>query len=291
MSSSRKITVTSLIILLFVSITIWSMALQKPDQKMHIWVLDIGQGDSIYGRLPTGQDFLVDGGPDDKVLSELSDVMPFNDREINLVIATHNDADHITGLTPVMSHYKVDEIWINGATHTTQTYFRLLASIKQQKKEGATVKAVTKGDTYKLGDATMTALAPLQSWVGKQPDLQNDAMVVSKFQYKNFSMLLTGDMEFSLEDQLIAVEPEALKSTILKVGHHGSVGSTSQELLDAVDPRAAVISVGLHNRYGHPTQRTLDILKRNSIPTYRTDKQGRIEITSDGEDYTITTLK
>jgi competence protein ComEC len=116
---------------------------------------------------------------------------------------------------------------------------------------------------------------------------------VARLDYKNFKLLLTGDMEIPLEDQLIADQSGdySLKSTILKVGHHGSAGSTSPEFLKAVQPEQAVISVGLKNRYGHPTKRVLDLLNTNKVPTFRTDKQGRVEVVSDGENYTTSTQK
>jgi beta-lactamase superfamily II metal-dependent hydrolase len=160
----RKSTSFSLLALLFVAITIWTLALQKPDHKLHIYFLDIGQGDSIYIRTPSGNDILVDGGPNDKVLSQLSQVMPINDRTIDLVIATHNDSDHVGGLIPVLNNYKVNEVWINGAIHTTQTYFNLMAAIKKQKADGANIKVVTRGLKENWVDVNLVALAPIKSF-------------------------------------------------------------------------------------------------------------------------------
>jgi competence protein ComEC len=165
----------------------------------------------------------------------------------------------------------------------------LLTEIKKQKESGATIKVIVRGQTDTFGDVTLTALAPIESFEGVQPVEQNAATIVARLVYKNFSALLTGDLEIPLEEQLVAKTDLPLESTILKVGHHGSAGSTSEAFLDAVKPKAALISVGKKNRYGHPTKRVLDLLQLKNIPTYRTDEQGRVEVVSDGEGYEIKT--
>ncbi|PIS07297.1 MBL fold protein, partial [Candidatus Berkelbacteria bacterium CG10_big_fil_rev_8_21_14_0_10_43_14] len=137
------------------------------------------------------------------------------------------------------------------------------------------------------GAVTLLVLTPFESFEGKKPNEQNKGTIVARLSYNNFSVLLTGDCEFELEDRLMAHTSDIypLTSTILKVGHHGSAGSTSEKFLQAVDPKIAVISVGAKNRYGHPTKRVLDLLEQYKIPFYRTDEKGRIEIESDGDDY------
>lgn len=266
---------------------IWFYALSQPDGKLHIAFLDIGQGDSIYIKTPNGEDALFDGGPNDSVIRELGHVMTAGDREISLVVATHPDADHIGGLIPVLERFNVREIWINGAIHTSDTYLRLLKAIDDEKKSGATVKVVTRGDRKTWGVASLLVLAPFESFEGKKPQEQNEGTVVARLLYNNFSVLLTGDLEFALEDRLIAAQSDIfpLESIILKVGHHGSAGSTSEAFLKAVNPKIAVISVGAKNRYGHPAKRVLDLLEKYTVPTYRTDQKGRIEIVSNGTEY------
>lgn len=277
-----------LIVLFALAIIIWSQAGARPDGKLRVDFLNVGQGDAIYFKTSTGEDGLFDGGPNDnKVLKELGSVMPLGDRQLSLVVATHPDADHIGGLVDVINRYQVDEIWLNGAVHTSDTYLRLLDAINQKKKHGTSVKVVVRGDRKDWGTTSLQVLAPFESYAGKQPDNQNDGTIVARLAYKDFNVLLTGDAEFNLEDRLIAntngIYP--LQSTILKVGHHGSGSSTSAKFLEAVAPKAAVISVGKDNRYGHPVQRVLDLLTKNKIPIYRTDKIGTIKIISDGESY------
>lgn len=266
---------------------IWFYALSKPDGRLHIAFLDIGQGDSIYIKTPQGEDALIDGGQNDTVIRELGHVMTPGDRDLSLLVATHPDADHIGGLIPVLERFSVHEIWINGAIHTSDTYMRLFKAIDDEKKSGATVKVVTRGDRKTWGGASLLVLAPFESFEGKKPNEQNEGTIVARLVYNNFTVLLTGDLEFALEDRLVtsASDIYPLTSTVLKVGHHGSAGSTSEVFLKAVDPKFAVISVGAKNRYGHPAKRVLDLLEKYSIPIYRTDQKGRIEIVSDGANY------
>lgn len=279
-------------LLTFILLTIWTFAFNDPDGKLHIDFLDIGQGDSIYFLTSDGHDGLIDGGPNDKVLRELGEAMPVGDRVIDLMVATHPDADHIGGLAGVLDRYDVKEIWLNGAVHTTQTYLRFLEAVKKEKKLGATVKVITRGDRKDFGDTSLQVLAPFESFEGKQPKEQNEGTIVARLLYNDFSLLLTGDLEYELENKLIANANDIipLKSTVLKVGHHGSGGSSGGNFVNEVKPKIAVISVGKDNRYGHPAKRVLELLEKNKIQTYRTDIQGRIEIISDGLNYQVKTL-
>lgn len=266
---------------------IWFYALSQPDGRLHVTFLNIGQGDSIYIKTPQGEDTLIDGGQNDAVIRELGHVMTPGDRDLSLLVATHPDADHIGGLIPVLERFNVHEIWINGAVHTSDTYLRLLKAIDDEKKSGATVKVVTRGDRKTWGGASLLVLAPFESFEGKKPHEQNEGTIVARLVYDNFSVLLTGDLEFLLEDRLVtsASNIYPLTSTVLKVGHHGSAGSTSEAFLKAVNPKIAVISVGAKNRFGHPAKRVLDLLEKYTVPTYRTDQKGRIEFKSDGTNY------
>ena len=278
-----------LALLILVLFTVWTFAFSGPDGKLHIDFLDIGQGDSIYFSTPDGHDGLVDGGPNDTTLQELGKVMPIGDRVIDLMVATHPDADHISGLAGVLEHYEVKEIWLNGAIHTTQTYIKFLEAVKKEKEQGAVVKVVVRGDRKDFSETSFQVLAPFESFEGKQPKEQNEGTIVARLLYNNISVLLTGDLEFDLENKLIANANDItpLKSTVLKVGHHGSACSTSEKFINVVEPKTAVISVGKDNRYGHPAKRALDLLEKYKIPTYRTDKKGTINITSDGTNYEV----
>lgn len=278
-----------LALLVLVLFTVWTFAFSGPDGKLHIDFLDIGQGDSIYFSTPDGHDGLVDGGPNDKTLRELGKVMPIGDRVIDLMVATHPDADHIGGLGGVLERYEVKEIWLNGAVHTTQTYLKFLETVKKEKEQGAVVRVVVRGDRKDFGDTSLQVLAPFESFEGKQPKEQNEGTIVARLSYNDFSLLLTGDLEFDLENRLIANANDIypLQSIVLKVGHHGSAGSTSGNFIDAVKPKTAVISVGKDNRYGHPAKRVLDLLEKYKIQVLKTDYSGTIHIIDDGTTWKV----
>ena len=280
-------TLLNLLFLSFVAFSIWSFAFSKPDGKLYIDFLDVGQGDAIYFSTPDGYDGLIDGGPNYKVLNELGKSMAIGDRVIDLLMATHPDSDHIGGLDGVLERYEIKEIWINDAVHTTETYIKFLEAVKKEKEQGAIVKVVTRGDRKEFGETSLQVLAPFESFEGKQPEEQNEGSIVARLKYKNFSVLLTGDAEFALEDRLVASASDIfpLQSTILKVGHHGSAGSTSDKFIEAVKPETAVISVGKNNRFNHPAQRVLDLLNNKKISIYRTDEIGTVKWVSDGENY------
>jgi competence protein ComEC len=245
---------------------------QPRGNELHLWFFDIGQGDSILIDTPTHQQILIDGGPDQTVLQRLGQALPLTDKEINLVIVTHNHSDHLAGINSVLEHYKVDKIWVSGAIHTTDTYRKFLELIKDKQ---IPTETVTAGKTVQFGDLAGIAIFPLEDKTGQMPDNQHDANVVTFWQYGQETFLLTGDAEAAHEQEMLAkgiVRP----AKILKVGHHGSYTSTSQAFLDAVKPQIAVISVGQHNKFGHPHQVTLDRLTKNHIPILRTDHDGTI---------------
>ncbi len=245
---------------------------EQPNDHLRFWVLNVGQGDALLIDTPAHQQILIDGGPDSSVLSELSRVLPLTDKEIDLVISTHDDADHLAGLNEVLRHYKVDKIWTTGAIHTTDTYRHFLELIKQNNITVETVKAGTK---VQFGDLQGIAIWPLEGHVGELPDAQNTIGIVTFWQYGNESLVLTADIEKAQEEALVSkgiIRP----ATILKIAHHGSKTSSSEAFLKAVSPKITVISVSAHNKYGHPAPTTLDRLKLLNIPVLRTDQDGTI---------------
>lgn len=274
-----------------VAALVWFAVFGGSSNALDVYFLNVGQGDAIYGRTPTGEDFLIDGGPNNKVLSELGKVMSFWDREIDLVIATHNHSDHIGGLDDVLEKYEVKEIWISGSIHTTQTYFKFLEAAKKEKENGAALEVVKAGDQISLGDATFRVLFPLKSQEGSQPSDQHDATLVTKLSYGDIDYLLTGDINEGHEQEILNSSFDILNSEILKVPHHGSATGLRDQFLDAVNPEIAVIQVGAKNRFGHPSDPILGKLEDRAITTYRTDQNGRIKISSDGKNIFVKTKK
>lgn len=253
------------------------------DSSLRLWIFDIGQGDSILFDTNDGHQVLIDGGPDNTVLSRLGQAMPLTDKEIDLVIITHNHADHLTGINEVLQHYAVDDIWISGATYDSQTYkkFVQLVSDKHVKTED-----VTAGKTFSVSGLTGIALYPLESMVGANPTNPHDANIVTYWQYGATTALMTGDAE-SEHEALMLNRGIVKHADILKVGHHGSYTSSSIPFLQAITPKIAVISVGKNNKFGHPHQVTLDHLAALGIPVLRTDQDGtvRFDISTAGYTY------
>ncbi len=243
---------------------------------------DVGQGDSLFIQAPNGNQVLIDGGPDRSVLSKLARAMPFWDHSLDLVILTHPHSDHVAGLLEVLKQYTVGAVMESGANYPTPEYgewHRLLHD------KHIPVTIARAGEHVLLSpDAELDIFTPFSSFVGKSLQNVHDAMVVSRLVYASSSALLTGDAERALEYQLL-FSGAPLKSDVLKIGHHGSKTSTSQDFLTAVAPKSAVISVGAKNRYGHPNQQTLDTLARFGVPVLRTDLDGDIKFVSDGAEF------
>lgn len=259
---------------------------QRPsaESSFKIEFLDVGQGDAAYIKTVSGQDILIDGGPDNSVLVELGRVMDAADREINLVIFSHPHADHLTGLVEVLQRYEVDEVWETGVAYPSATYEKFEKEISEK---NIPVKFVKAGDEKVFGDAKLSILYPLSPIKNQRVDNLNNASIVARLDYQNFSALFPGDLE---KDAQGKIPIQNLFATILKVPHHGSQNGLSEDFLKAVRPALAVISAGKDNKFGHPHPSTLDLLKKLAVKYYRTDQDGRIEIVTSGQGYTVNTF-
>jgi competence protein ComEC len=258
----------------------------KRDDFLRVYFLDVGQGDAIFVRAPNGNQVLIDGGPTNKVLSELGDVMPFYDRSIDMVVLTHPDGDHLTGLIDVLDRYKVDHVIETGVVCNNP---RCLQWDQELRDEKALITFAVAGYKIILDKNTyMTVLHPAESVEKQEFNNVNDTSVVIRLIHKEQSLMLTGDIGTSQERRMVYTISE-LDSDFLKVGHHGSKTSTGQEFLDAVTPIAAFIQVGERNSYGHPHETVTQRLEKNGIKYYRTDIDGRIELVLDGQNYKVIT--
>jgi competence protein ComEC len=261
------------------------------DGKLHVVVCDVGQGDGILIRTADGSDILVDGGPDDSILNCLASHMPFWDRTIELMVLTHPHTDHAEGLIDVLKRYAVLHFVTEKVFGNTATYKRLEDGLAAQK---LTAKYLFNGDRIDLADKTQlltlwpTAELANSNQLQDKNDSQNLDLngfsLIQLFTYGNFTMLLTGDAGSLAEDK-IAVEVG--KVDVLKVPHHGSKTGMSDYFLSQISPSLAIISVGANNRYGHPAQTALDLLKSHNIKIFRTDKNGTVEIVSDGKTFSV----
>jgi len=247
--------------------------------NLSISFFDVGQGDSEFIQAENGNQVLIDGGPNEAILSKLGEAMPFWDRSIDLVVLTHPHADHLDGLLEVLKRYNVRTVIESGANHSIPEYAKWHQLLEEKAVEVIIAKA---GQKIKISDsAYLNIFTPFEDFEDKSSKNIHDAMIASKLNYGSTSVLFMGDAEKQIEYRLIFSGAD-LKSDILKVGHHGSKTSTSEEFLKAVSPKFAIISAGRKNRYGHPHQDILDRLMSFGIKIFRTDQDGDIRFLSDG---------
>lgn len=243
------------------------------NEGLKVYFLDVGQGDSIFIETDDGKQILVDGGPDNSVIQKLSGVMPFWDRTIDLVILTHPDKDHIFGLLEVLKRFRVKGI-IETGVECEKPECKVWNRLKQ--KEKAAVVLAKLGDSVVLDEnAKILILNPFADLAGEEISKVNNTSIVAKLIYGAHSVLLTGDIEKQIEEKLV-LAGIVLDSDYLKVPHHGSKTSSTDELLENVSPLAAFISLGSKNPYGHPHQEVISRLEKRNIRYYRTDELGTI---------------
>lgn len=285
-----------IIITLFLGAICSLYAVFNEDQRgiLTVAFLNIGQGDSIYIEAPSGNQMLIDGGPGKSVLRELSKMMPFYDHSLDVVVATHPDSDHISGLNDVLDKYKVGLFIEPGVEGDTAIYKELNSKIERLKIKRLETRRGMEVDLG--GGAILEILFPISDPRGMET---NTASIVARLIYGENEFLLTGDSPKNIEDYLVSLEssgcqgqplncpgpkglPLTLRSDVLKAGHHGSKTSTGEPFVKAVSPEYAVISAGKNNRYGHPHQEVLDILNNFGAKILRTDELGRIVFKSDG---------
>jgi len=256
----------------------------EESKALEVDFLDVGQGDAILIKTPDHQRILIDGGPSNAVLNKLGENLPFFEKEIDLVILTHPHADHLDGLIEVLKRYEVKKILSTGVIHTTPDYLAWLEEIKNQNVPMEITRA---GETLDFGGGIKIEIFyPTEDLVGKQVENLNDTSIVAKLIFGQTSFLFTGDAETEMEEKLINGGVD-LKADVLKVAHHGSKNATSQNFLEKIQPKFAIISVGADNQFGHPNAMTVKRLENIGAEIFRTDEDGDIKIKSDGVDIKI----
>ncbi len=269
--------------LLIVSILVWSVVLTMPDDRLHVSFLDVGQGDAILVRTPNHHNILIDGGPDPQRINlALGEKLPFWDKTIHLMVSTQPHTDHIAGLVEVLQGYKVKQVLEPGVSYDSAAYQEWLAVVEQQEIEHSIARA---GQEIDLGEGLKLQILnpPLHLFQGTSSDVDNNGIAL-RLSYGKVSFLFTADIREEAEFELVR-QRLGLRSTVLKVAHHGSKTSTCPQFLAAVDPDIAVISVGADNPFGHPSPEVLQRLEKElgQAAVYLTSGSGTIEFTTDGE--------
>lgn len=269
-------------VLVLAAIFVWAEVAKSPtadiaDNNAHIFFLDVGQGDAeLISK--DGYQVLIDGGPDDSVLSQIGKAMPVSDRKIEILILTHPHADHLAGLNLILDRYEIDSIYYSGVVYESNGYKEFLDKAKSKNIPLVIPEIGTKEEIFSGGE--MTFLWPGTKYKDKTIKNLNNSSEVISFCYFSHCALFTGDIETDEQATMIAYYSSNLnifQSEILKLPHHGSTNGTNQAFLDIVKPKYAVIEVGAGNTYGHPHNSILDLLQKNNIQYWRTDRDSMVQ--------------
>ncbi len=261
---------------LFLAIS-WSSG--QPDGLLHVSFLDVGQGDAIFVETPTGRQILIDGGEFPTLLnSEIGRKLPFWDREIDLVIATHPDADHVTGLPEIFDRYRVQRFIYDGQTAAISgVYGAVWERIEAQDVETYIAQA---GEVIEVEDGVRLEIVHPSGTLDE--DIRNNNSVSLRLVYGEFSLLLTGDAEVEAERAMLATGLP-LASVVYKAGHHGSQTSSSADFMNAINPQIVIISAGVDNQFGHPHPDVIGRFNASGAAVLDTRLHGTIEVKTDGE--------
>jgi len=281
-----RVRLVILLVVSFVAIGAWYEVFSYGGpQALDVYVLNVGQGDAIYVRTPSGRDMLIDTGPNAKVIQELESVMPSFDRSLDVLVLTHSDADHVGGASEILDRYNVSMIIEGGASASSSAYEQYR---KRAVENNVPRTIVATGDEIHLdAEIALDILLPKANVAQTEGQVtkSNDSAVVGKLHFGTSSLLLTSDMERAGEVAL-ATSDANLESNVLKVGHHGSKYSSWTLFLDKVRPQISAISVGVNN-YGHPTEQALTRLTNEGSSILRTDTNGRIHLQSLGKAFVV----
>lgn len=247
------------------------------DFETRVWFLDVGQGDAIFVRVSTGETILIDGGPDDAVLHELSAVLPFYERRIDLVVLTHPHADHINGLVEVLKRYEVGRVMMTGVANGDAAYTEFLELVTGKRIPVSYARSAV---DYRMGAVIMDIVFPIEPMEGKRVENLNNASISMRLFAGGEVYFLSGDLELEGEAKILA-SGQDVSADVFKAGHHGSRTASSLELLERTGVTTAVITCGIDNRFNHPHAETVNNFMKLGMRIYRTDIDGRITIGGD----------
>jgi len=264
----------------FIARSIDSSFIPKPELKMQVHFIDVGQGDSILIQSPNGKNMLVDGGTKGEGAKVVSFLKSKGVSTLDVVVATHPDADHIGGLISVLNNFKVGQFIDSGKVHTSQTYFEMLQLIDDK---NIPFKVAKTGDKIALDSLITTTVLHAD----ENASSTNGASIATRILYGSVSFLLTGDAEATAENKMLSKYGN-LKSTYLKAGHHGSNSSSTATFINSVKPAGAIFSYGEGNQYGHPHAEVVSRLNAVGSKIYSTAQSGDITVTTNGTTHGVT---
>jgi competence protein ComEC len=287
-STSKKLILAFSMFLMFTFTFIFTSGSPKITKALsgtlEAHIIDVGQGDSILIRLPDGKNMVIDGGPGTAATTVVNYIKGQGITLLDYVVETHPHEDHIGGLTNVINSFTIGKVYIPNATATTQCYKDLMNAIKAknitpiQTKAGVTIF----NTTYSGKVLKAVMVAPIDNSYTNV----NDYSAVIRITYGTESFLFVGDASEFSEAEILAAG-STISADVLKVGHHGSATSSTAAFLKAVSPKSSVISVGLGNSYGHPTDDCINRLKAVNSDILRTDLQGSIVYSTNGTGFTV----
>ncbi len=280
--------ILTLCAVLYFCISLSTEVFAKHTGELRVAFLDIGQGDSIYIEAPNGNQMIIDGARSENLLlPQLKKVMPIGDTSIDVVLATHPDADHIGGLPAVIDSYTVGMFVEPGMQSSTKVYQSLIGAVETKYIPHTYARTGTVITLDKENNVTFSVLSPVDIAQLKET---NPASIVGMLSYGSKKFLLTGDAPTEVEQRILKNNSN-IHADILKLGHHGSRTSSGENFLRAVSPQTAIISAGCNNTYGHPHKEVIALLTKLSIPSLSTCSHGTIEYDTDGVVVTMKTEK
>ena len=259
----------------------------KSDNFLKVYFLDIGQGDSILIETPNRTQILIDAGPNNKVISELSEIIPFFDKTIDIIIPTHSDLDHVGGFPEILRRYEIKNYFDSGFVDDDNLNKEIKTLIEKEKN--INVKKINRGEKIILDQENDISFEVLWPSTDYKTSDNNDRSIILRLDYGKTSFLFTGDASSKIEKIIIenSTGTDILNVDILKAGHHGSKTSSGLDFLEKVSPELTIISAGKDNKFGHPNKEVIENLQKINSEIKNTADNGRILIKSDGEKYWI----